>query len=572
MIDADRLKDMLLKMHRIRYFEERLREFYDYRGFYGEGTMEGDAAITEDLLTSVMYDFESEGMIGGAVHLYIGEEAVAVGMCAALEEGDWVVSTHRGHGHAIAKGLSLDRMLAELMGRETGYSRGCGGSMHIFSSQDGLLGGNGIVGGGIPIALGPAFAAKYAGTGRVSVGFFGDGGSNQGTFHESLNMAALWKLPVIYVCENNLWAASTPAEITMSVPDIAGRACAYGIPGVAVDGMDVMAVYEVAQEAVTRARAGEGPTLIEAKTYRFEAHCGGGLPAHQDPQELERRRKHDPITALERKLVEDGVMTSDQQEQMRAEVLAEMDTAVEFAEKSPFPATDILEVTERPSVSEAVSPVEAKASGQPTESSTAGAREMTYAQTVSEALREEMARDENVFIIGEDIGPVREREGLWEALRERRVWQAPISEAGFVGLAVGAAAVGLRPVVEIMYCDFVTVCFDQIVNQAAKLKLMSGNRINVPMVIKTPAGCGTREGGHHSGSHEAWFMHTPGLKVVMPSDAYDAKGLLKSAIRDDGPVVFIQHRLLHRMTQELPEGEWLVPLGQAAVKREGDDP
>ncbi len=571
MPDAAKLTDMLLKMYRIRFFEERLREFYDYRGFYGEEAMQGDATITEGLLTSVMYDFESQGMIGGAVHLYIGEEAVAVGVCAALEEGDYVVSTHRGHGHAIAKGLSLDRMLAELMGRETGYSRGCGGSMHIFSLEDGLLGGNGIVGGGIPIALGPAFAAKYAGTGRVSVGFFGDGAANQGTFHEALNMAALWKLPVIYVCENNLWAASTPAEITMALPDVAERACAYGIPGIAVDGMDAMAVYEVAREAVTRARAGEGPTLIEAKTYRFEAHCGGGLPAHQDPEELAKRRKHDPITTFERKLVDEGVMTADDQEQMRAQVLAEMDAAVEFAKHSPFPSVDILEVTERPSVSETVPAVEAKPSREVIQPPAAGTREITYAQAVSEALREEMARDENVFIVGEDIGPVREREGLWEALRERRVWQAPISEAGFVGLGVGAATAGLRPVIEIMYCDFVTVCFDQIVNQAAKLHLMSGNRINVPLVIKTPAGCGTREGGHHSGSHEAWFMHTPGLKVVMPSDAYDAKGLLKSAIRDDGPVVFIQHRLLHRMEGEVPEGEYLVPLGKAAVKREGED-
>jgi pyruvate/2-oxoglutarate/acetoin dehydrogenase E1 component len=199
-------------------------------------------------------------------------------------------------------------------------------------------------------------------------------------------------------------------------------------------------------------------------------------------------------------------------------------------------------------------------------------RDITYAAAMAEALHEEMDRDERVFLIGEDIGPIRERgDDLFAQFRERRVWQTPISEAAFTGLAVGAAAVGLRPVVEIMYCDFLTVCLDQVCNQGAKINLMSGGSVQVPLVIKTPAGCGTREGGHHSQSLEAWLMHTPGLKVVMPSCAFDAKGLLKSAIRDEGPVVYIQHRLLHPVTGIVPDGEWLVPLGSADVKRPGAD-
>jgi pyruvate dehydrogenase E1 component beta subunit len=199
-------------------------------------------------------------------------------------------------------------------------------------------------------------------------------------------------------------------------------------------------------------------------------------------------------------------------------------------------------------------------------------RELTYTQAISEAIQEEMARDQSVFQIGEDIGPVRKRDNLWEQFRKNRTWQTPISESGFTGLAVGAAMTGLRPIAVIMYCDFVTVCMDPIVQQAAKVHLMSGGQIRVPLVLRTPAGQGTREGGHHSGSLESWFVHAPGLKVVMPSDPYDAKGLMKSAIRDDGPVVYIQHRLLHRFgKQQCPEGEWLVPLGRAAVKREGRD-
>lgn len=199
-------------------------------------------------------------------------------------------------------------------------------------------------------------------------------------------------------------------------------------------------------------------------------------------------------------------------------------------------------------------------------------REINFATAVGEAMREEMDLDPRIFVIGEDIGPVRDPEDdLWAQFRERRVWQTPISESGFTGLAVGAAAAGLRPVVEIMYCDFVTVCMDPICNQAAKINLMSGGSYQVPMVIKTPAGAGTREGGHHSQSLEAWFMHTPGLKVVMPGTSADAKGLLKAAIRDDGPVVYIQHRLLHPLIGAVPEGDHVVPLGSADVKREGTD-
>jgi len=198
-------------------------------------------------------------------------------------------------------------------------------------------------------------------------------------------------------------------------------------------------------------------------------------------------------------------------------------------------------------------------------------REITYVQGMGEAIQEEMARDERVFQIGEDIGPVRKRENLWDELRKRRTFQTPISESGFTGIGVGAAATGLRPIVVIMYCDFITCAMDQVVNQAAKLTLMSGGEIRLPMVIRMPAGAGTREGAHHSQSLEAWFVHTPGLKVVMPTCAYDAKGLMKSAIRDDGPVIYIQHRLLHPLRQMVPDGEWLVPLGVADVKREGKD-
>lgn len=347
MLTPEKQIAMLRRMLRIRCFEERLKRFYDYRGFYAQTTKSEDQA-TEELLTCTLYDFGSEGMIGGAVHLYIGQEAVAVGVCAELTKEDFVASTHRGHGHAIAKGLDLKPMLAELMGKATGYSGGCGGSMHIFSPEDGLLGGNGIVGAGIPIATGAAFSAKYRGTDGVAVAFFGDGASNQGTFHESLNMAALWKLPILYVCENNLYAASTPAGIALCTLDVADRAAAYGIPGVAVDGQDVLAVYDAASQAIARARAGDGPTLIECKTYRFRAHCGVSS-THNNPEECEQWKQRDPIALLERRLLDAGAMTSEAAEALRAEVEAEVDAAEAFAQESPLPDPGSLAAREKPS-------------------------------------------------------------------------------------------------------------------------------------------------------------------------------------------------------------------------------
>lgn len=326
MLTREKLVDMLRAMRRIRHFEERLTSLYDYSSFLKKGDMGGDE-----------YDFESKGLIAGAVHLSIGQEGAQVGACAALEKDDYVTSTHRGHGHCIAKGAELKPMMAELMGRKTGYSKGCGGSMHIFSAELGLLGGNGIIGAQLPLATGAAFSAKYRGTRQVAVAFFSDGASNQGTFHESLNMASLWKLPVIYLCENNLHAASTPAEIALAIPDIAAKAPAYGMPGKIVDGQDVLAVFDVVSEAVSRARAGDGPTLIECKTYRFVGHCGGAT-AHAHPQECDAWRKRDPITLFEKKLVADGVMTAQEQEALKNAVLAEVEESVVFAKKSPYPA------------------------------------------------------------------------------------------------------------------------------------------------------------------------------------------------------------------------------------------
>ena len=280
--------------------------------------------------------------IYGVVHCYIGEEAVAVGVCSALREDDQIISTHRGHGHCIAKGADINRMMAELYGRETGYCKGKGGSMHIADFDIGMLGANGIVAGGIPIITGAAFAAQLRGAGSVAVCCFGDGASNAGSFHESINIAASWNLPIIYVCENNLWAVNTPSKASMPIDDIATRATAYGIPGIVVDGNDVLAVREVATEAVDRARNGEGPSLIECKTYRHRRHTERATQPDARPHnEVSEWMEKDPIDRLKMALnTQQGQLTDSEWEAMDQEIIKLVDTAVTFAATSPFPPVE----------------------------------------------------------------------------------------------------------------------------------------------------------------------------------------------------------------------------------------
>jgi acetoin:2,6-dichlorophenolindophenol oxidoreductase subunit alpha len=279
------------------------------------------------------------GHIPGVVHAYIGQEAVAVGVCSALRRDDKIASTHRGHGHTIAKGADIKLMMAELFGRSNGYCHGKGGSMHIADFSVGMLGANGIVGAGMPIATGAALAAQLEGSDRVSVAFFGDGASNEGAFHGSLNLASIWKLPVIFVCENNRWAVSVPATYALSVEDVSARAAAYNIPGVTVDGADVLAVYEAAEQAVQRARAGAGPTLVECKTYRWRIHSEQrGNPADPRPRdEVEIGPRHDPLKILGSSLQAQGVATAEQLEQIGSEVQQAVENAIDFAKFSPLP-------------------------------------------------------------------------------------------------------------------------------------------------------------------------------------------------------------------------------------------
>ncbi len=508
----------------------------------------------------------------GLAHLYVGEEAVAVGVCEALRRDDLITSTHRGHGHCLAKGASVDRMFAELLGKEPGYCRGKGGSMHIADPETGNLGANAIVGGSAGIATGAALSAKMRGSGQVAVCFFGDGALGQGLLYEVMNMAALWKLPVIYVCENNLYGEYTPNAET-AAGEILARPRAFGIHAESVDGQDVQAVNAAMRRLVERARRGEGPAFLDCKTYRYYGHHVGDINREYRTREEEREwmTERDPLLTLpggsRARPGGRGRLRADRdgrQGRGRGRGAVRAERAVSGRERGRRGCLCVGE-TSHGGIASHTDQREAVMS----------VRELTFGEAVKEALAEEMRRDPRVFIIGEDVAeaghPFKVLSGLVEEFGTDRVIDTPISEPGFAGIGVGAAMTGMRPVVDIMFGDFLTLTMDQIVNQAAKVHYMSGGQLKVPIVFRTTLGATRRSAAQHSQSLHAWVSHIPGLKVALPSTPYDAKGLLKTAIRDDNPVVFFEDKMMYQVKGPVPEGEYTIPFGVADIKRAGTD-
>jgi 2-oxoisovalerate dehydrogenase E1 component len=510
-------------------------------------------------------DMFKEGLVKGTAHSYVGQEAVAAGACATLNKDDFVVSHHRGHGHCVAKGASLAKMMAELMGRVTGYSKGLGGSMHIADLDLNILGANGIVGAGIGIGTGAALSNKMRGNGAVGIAFFGDGATNEGIFHECLNIGSLWKLPVVYLCENNQYGLSTSIKDSTSIDVVSKRSAAYSLPGVTVDGNDVLAVHAAVEKAVARARRGEGPTLIEAMTYRYGDHSmRANLPAYRTDAEVSDWRKRDSIARFEDKLQSEFGFKTQTFERIRAEVEAEMAAAKEFAIASPEPTVQDME-------SAVYAPHYT-----PPEPKPSAARELSFAEAIKEAIGQEMERDARVFVLGEDVGKIggifAATRGLIEKFGAERLRDTPISEAAIAACAVGSAITGMRPIAEVQIFDFITHMMDMIVNQSAKFRFMLGGNPTVPLVIRGPQGGGIRLAAQHSQSLEAWCTHVPGLVVLGPSSPYEAKGLLISAIREDNPVIFLEHKMLYVGKKALvPEEPYAIPIGKAVVKRPGRD-
>ena len=503
-----------------------------------------------------------DGEVPGFVHLSIGQEATAVGACWPLDPADVITSTHRGHGHCLAKGLDPLGMFAELMGKDKGTNRGRGGSMHIADPTLGIFGANGIVAAGLPIAVGAATAAQLRADGSVAVAFFGDGASAQGAFHEAMNLAAVWKLPTVFFCENNGYAEFSPAE-TQHAASLEQRAAGYGVPHVAVDGNDVQATASAMADVVAGARAGGGPVVVEATTYRWHGHYEGDPQRYRTPEELQEWEARDPLLIHERRLREVGI-GDDELKALEASVTTELDRAVELARKLESPRASSLSdfvVRARPVAPE---PVPAVPDGPV----------FRTMDAVHDALEAELAADERVFVAGIDIGAGGNVFGLTRGLMDRfgqRVRDTPISETAIVGLGVGAAMAGMRPVVEMMYLDFLGVCFDQLLNQAAKLPFMTGGAAEMGLTVRTQFGAGRSSGSQHSQSLEVLLAHIPGLTVVMPSTPADTYGLLRAAIQDPNPVIFIENRLLYGMKGPQPPADHIVSIGRSVVVRSGTD-
>jgi 2-oxoisovalerate dehydrogenase E1 component len=548
-------------------------------------TTDGTAEILFDLYRTMQVIRQTEeelarchqrGLIHGACHTYVGQEAIAAGVCAHLSPRDTVFSTHRGHGHALAKGMPPAELMAELFGRVTGCSQGRGGSMHLFSPEIGMMGTSGIVGPCILQACGGGYSAKLQRTGGVSVAFFGDGAVNNGAFHEGLNMASIWRLPVLFVCENNQFATEVPFSYSSGNPSVGGRGAAYGIPGFELDGNDVIEIHRVAKEAIARARGGDGPTLIECKTYRTRTHSEG-MPdfGYRTREEVEEWKKRCPIAALRHLLTNRFAGDEDESDLLArldaidGEVRELVRAAREFAEASPMPVPGF-GLDHVYSANTAAPTVK----NLPASMHSSATRTITYSQATLEALTAEMASNDRIFVMGEGIGKrggnFLTTKGLFDLYGPERLCDTPICERGFVGLACGAAMTGTRPVVDFMFADFVLDGFGEIVNQIAKMQYMSSGRLKMPVLLRGCIGIGHSAATHHSGSYYGAFAQVPGLRVVVPSSPADAKGLLTRALRCDDPVVFLEHRELLQTKGPMPEGDYEIEFGQARIVRAGE--
>lgn len=563
----------------------------------------------------------------GPTHLSIGQEAVSVGACLGIAPDDCITSTHRGHGDSIAKGcvairaMNIDqlkarvpdsnatsrkdvveaaledhiyRTIAELFGKEDGYCRGRGGGMHIADFMVGHLGANAIVGGGVPIATGAAMGKRYLRDGRIVCCFAGDGAYGNGAVLESLNWASMsqftnemaqdgkFGLPIIYLIVNNHYGMTGRADSEMTgIEFLARRGAGFAdnnMNAEVVNGMNVLAVRDVVRRAAEGCRRGTGPYLLEMDTYRYYGHSlSDPRNEYRTRDEEDAWKKVDPIESFTRQVLGCKILSDRKLKALKSKVRDRNARAARHAAESPDPDpadvikymyTDTGEATVPEQFRKVTIVKEApefkRVNGQ-----------LTYRDAVKEALFEEMMRDRRVVLYGEDVadygGAFKTTKGLLEAFGRDRVFNAPISEAAICGSAVGAAMVGLRPVAELMYMDFALMASDQIGNQAAKWHYMSGGNAEIPLVYRVSIGGGKGYGGQHSQALESVFTHIPGIYVVYPATPYDAKGMLKSAIRDNNPVMFVEPQLLYGTKAPVPEEEYLVPLGVADVKREGSD-
>jgi pyruvate dehydrogenase E1 component beta subunit/2-oxoisovalerate dehydrogenase E1 component len=509
--------------------------------------------------------------IRGFLHLYNGEEAVAVGVMQALTAEDAVVATYREHGQALARGISMRAVMAELYGKYEGCARGRGGSMHLFDVATRFYGGNAVVGGGLPLALGIALADKQRNLARVTCCFFGDGAAAEGEFYEVMNLAALWHLPILFICENNLYAMGTEIHRAMAEVDIAKKAAVHGIPTQTVDGMDVLAVSTAAKAAALKVRAGEGPQFIQCNTYRYRAHSMFDAELYRDKSEVEVWKKRDPLVAFADYLNGEGLLSAEELAELENKVDMEVEDAVAFAEAGSWEPVEQLTrwVYSEPERAQGLYPL-------PPAAEPAGElREITYREAVREAMSAAIRRDQRVFLMGEDVGryggAFAVSKGMLAEFGPERIIDTPLSESAFTGAGLGAALNGMLPIVEVMTVNFSLLAADQILNNAAALLHMSGGQFNVPVVIRMATGGGRQLAAQHSHSLEGWYAHIPGIKVLVPATIEDARGMLETALADPDPVLIFENPILYNMKGKLAANAGPVDIDKARVRRAGKD-
>lgn len=516
-----------------------------------------------------------------------GHEGAQVGSAWALRAGhDPVLPYYRDTGVVLTLGMTPDEILQGVFARAADPCSG-GRQMpnHWGSARLGIITGSSPIATQLPHAAGMAYAAKQRGDDRVAVSYFGEGAASKGDFHEALNFAGIHSLPCVFICENNGYAISVPLTRESAVDDVADRAHSYGFGGVIVDGNDLLDVYAATHQALRRARAGDGPTLIECKTYRFRAHTSDDDDrTYRTPEEIEAWRKKDPLRQIRQYLIEQRLLSEADEVATEAELKVTVDDAARRAEALAFPesSTAGARVFARPlralrgapegigDAPVAVAPEVVLARAGPT-------TERNVIDTIRQTQHDLLAGDERVMILGEDVGPrggvFRATDGLAATFGGGRVLDTPLAESSIVGIGIGLALAGQRPICEIQFADFIHSAYDQIASEAARIHYRSNGDFGVPMVIRAPWGGGVHGALYHSQSIEATYAHLPGLKVVAPSTPADVAGLLRDAVADPDPVLFLEHKKSYRLiTGPVPDDPtWRVPIGVAAIARPGTD-
>ncbi len=505
-----------------------------------------------------------------------GQEAIPASIAPLITNEDHMVTIYRGIHDQVAKGVPLKGLFAEALGRVGGVNKGKGGSPHISDPSSGSMLTTAIVGAGAPIANGLALAEKMRGTKAVTIVNFGDGATSIGAVHEAMNLAGVWKLPVIFLCQNNLIGEYTPIPEYTASKNFTDRAEALGFKGVQLNGNDPVAFYNGMKSIIADVRAGNGPVFVEAMTLRLGPHAGVGWSHLVKGEALVAAKKAWPVPATRALLIEQGICTEDELAAIDNAAKAEVQEAIEWAMSSAVTGEDemLLDVYGDPTVVPRRGQRDKREAEAPYTGET---KEMAMFEAVQSALDLSMQLDKNVFCLGEDIGD--DPGGVFKCFKGmqtkwgERIRPTPIAEQAIIGAATGSALVGMRPVAEIMFCDFVGVCMDQITNHAAKQRYMSGATTHVPMTVRMIAGGGIGGfGAQHSQSTEAMLLHNPGLKIVYPSTPTEAKGLLLSCIFDEDPCIQFESMMLtYALREQVPVGDYRIPLGVAKVKREGTD-